>query len=350
MESLQGLAQTLADSQAFFYPSLMGTIPLKVLGEQVEATHDHGAVCHEIRHFVDRAWLESLEGGAALVSSIVPATPPCTELGGTKRPAPPGYERVLGMLPRPLTVGMKVEKSPPDIPEDDWRGRYVPQTFKVDLALANVLVIDALPVPLHVSMKALTEAAEAGSKASTALYLYINRHNDWKRDYVTVFPERFHSHPYFTSNVIQLGISITQADALDELARKQDHLKAFAGPNAATRRVCAHCSACRPKMKRCGACELVFYCERSCQKAHYQSHKAACRAIRNAKPTASTETVAAATPPARAGSECSICMDRTTDTAIVPCGHLFCAKCAEQASELCHNCRGPVMMRMPLFG
>ena len=33
------------------------------------------------------------------------------------------------------------------------------------------------------------------------------------------------------------------------------------------------------------------------------------------------------------GSECTICMDRGTDTAIVPCGHLFCAECATAAER-----------------
>jgi len=74
-----------AGSKAVFYPNLMGTVPMRVLGVEVEATHDFMTASDELRHFVDRGWLASRPGGAALVGSIVPPTPPCTELWGTKR-------------------------------------------------------------------------------------------------------------------------------------------------------------------------------------------------------------------------------------------------------------------------
>jgi len=48
---------------------------------------------------------------------------------------------------------------------------------------------------------------------------------------------------------------------------------------------------------------------------------------------------AKATAAAAAGTECSIYMDRITNTVIVPCGHQFCAECVAEATEVCHNSR-----------
>ena len=58
----------------------------------------------------------------------------------------------------------------------------------------------------------------------------------------------------------------------------------------------------------------------------------------------------AAPAPQGVGSECPICMDRRCDTAIAPCGHLFCAECAAAATTTCHTCREPVTLRLKLFG
>ena len=107
------------------------------------------------------------------------------------------------MLPGPLVVSVDVERSPPGIPEDDHR--HVAQSFRVCFELAKVLVVDALPVPLHVSTTMLVEAAEHGSKASEALFHYINRAKRWKDAHRTLFPGKFHRHPYWTSQVHTIG-------------------------------------------------------------------------------------------------------------------------------------------------
>ena len=121
---------------AFWYPNLTGTIKVQVNTEVSEkdavATHDHGAACHEMRHFIDLSFLMSLPTGQDLLDSLVPPNPYCTRLTGTDKP---DGEVVLGMLPTKLVVEHK---------DSD-----------LVFSLCNVLVVDDLPVPLHISFKAL---------------------------------------------------------------------------------------------------------------------------------------------------------------------------------------------------
>ena len=90
---------------AFFYPSLMQVLEAEVHGRRIAATHDLGCASPEMRHFVDHDFLISLPNGNALVQSVVPSHPPCSEMTGTKNPH--GPEAVLGMLPEPLEVHCK---------------------------------------------------------------------------------------------------------------------------------------------------------------------------------------------------------------------------------------------------
>ena len=41
---------------------------------------------------------------------------------------------------------------------------------------------------------------------------------------------------------------------------------------------CANCGKISDQLKLCARCKAVMYCQRACQVAHYQKHKAACRA------------------------------------------------------------------------
>lgn len=100
------------------------------------ASQDLGCANYEIRHFVSGAYLASIPGGQAYLDNILDPTPPCISLWGTKSDR---EEIVVGMLKKRLPVTVWVG------PRGGW----------MSLKLQNVLVIDELPVPLHISLKAL---------------------------------------------------------------------------------------------------------------------------------------------------------------------------------------------------
>ena len=63
------------------------------------------------------------------------------------------------------------------------------------------------------------------------------------------------------------------------------------GRVSSTRKVCAECGASPPKLHLCGACRLVYYCNRDCQKRHRRCHKADCkRALAERKHLATDQT------------------------------------------------------------
>ena len=45
---------------------------------------------------------------------------------------------------------------------------------------------------------------------------------------------------------------------------------------------------------------------------------------------------------------CPICLDRTKNAVLVPCGHRACAECAADLTE-CHICRGKITRRQPMY-
>lgn len=45
--------------------------------------------------------------------------------------------------------------------------------------------------------------------------------------------------------------------------------------------------------------------------------------------------------------DCAVCMDNPKNTAIVPCGHQFCAQCAQRLHR-CPMCRGRIQHRLRL--
>ena len=47
---------------------------------------------------------------------------------------------------------------------------------------------------------------------------------------------------------------------------------------------------------------------------------------------------------------CVICMDRSPNVTLVPCGHrITCQQCAERLEE-CPTCRSPITLRQRTFG
>jgi hypothetical protein len=93
----------------------------------------------ERRHFIDSRLVLSLPNGAELMAGLLPPVPPCTLLAWTQRA---DFERVLGMLPGRLAFVAKLPLK---------RGRKRLSCVTLD----RVLVVERLPVPLHVSFNCL---------------------------------------------------------------------------------------------------------------------------------------------------------------------------------------------------
>lgn len=150
---------------AFYYPNLSSAAQVQVVAlgaDTILASHDLNTACSEDRHFVDYEYLKTILGVAEMKRSVVET--PCTLLTGTRRE--PG-ERVLGMLPS-LKVYVHVGKGT----DNNWSVH----------ALSNVLVVDALPVPLHISLKTLD------------VYPNNQRNGEFKK---TSLPAQYQSHPYW---------------------------------------------------------------------------------------------------------------------------------------------------------
>mmetsp|Transcript_22357 Transcript_22357/g.68832 ORF Transcript_22357/g.68832 Transcript_22357/m.68832 type:complete len:210 (+) Transcript_22357:75-704(+) len=159
-----------APEHAFFYPSRLSVMEVTVRGVKTVASQDVAAACHEIRHFIDKTFLDSLGSFA-----LVPPQPPCARMTGTKTDG----ERVLGMLPEPLAVQF-VSK----------RGGNV----LFDLSLDHVLVVDRLPVPLHISLKSLFNCPGA-ELLETAVH--ENPRVGLSADAV---PEPYRQHPFWVDD------------------------------------------------------------------------------------------------------------------------------------------------------
>ena len=184
---------------AIFYPSLSVVLDSEIYGRRTAATQDLGAACAEMRHFVDHDFLSSLPNGNYLVQSIVPSHPPCSEMMGTKNPL--GPETVLGMLPEPLVVHCKAL---------DENGAFNSSSdYSVRLELTSALVVHKLPVPLHISVKALTEdfMPQATRNAAWQLPCCLTS-RDSKPMRAEEFDVSYQQHPYWgRTDRLQLGIT-----------------------------------------------------------------------------------------------------------------------------------------------
>jgi len=192
-----------APEHAFYYPGRMAVMEVTVKGVKTVASQDIGAACHEIRHFVDRRFLESLGSFA-----LVPPQPPCAKLTGTKTE---NGERVLGMLPEPLAVQFDAK------PDGGLGGHLV-----FDLSLDHVLVVDRLPVPLHISIKCLFEC-HGCDLLTHAVHEHprVGLHPD-------VLPEPYRAHPFWVDDgQFSIGMTANYDTWLDALT-------AAAGNNALT--------------------------------------------------------------------------------------------------------------------
>ena len=270
------------EGTAFYYPSRMTVMSVRVLGKKTRASHDHGAHNFERRHFIDKDFLLALPGGQALLDTVVEPVPLCAVLNGTKTP---GGELVVGMLSEPLAVMLRQEETSGDklapavskpvaeaveavpiveennLPEAfalpmDAKGA-ASANYRVRLVLGQVLVVESLPLPLHVSATSLKAEMGSGSATTSALYAAVNDYDH--RFEASSFPPSFREHVYWAEdNMITIGAS---CDALTgELARNQ------AGQTAAEIATCDNlgCNATTApdgqRLRRCGACGVAHYC------------------------------------------------------------------------------------------
>lgn len=162
----------LTNSDRFFYPSRMSLARVRVCGVETVACHDLGAAHHDIRHVVDRAFLQALPHGDRLLARLVEPKPPCARVGGIDD-CP-----VLGMLHVPLALELFALVEQP------------PRAHSVRLSC--VLVAQVLPVPLFVSAK--------GSAISSLACVEdaLNMCQGCIRFGPSNVPEAYRAHPYWS--------------------------------------------------------------------------------------------------------------------------------------------------------
>ena len=175
---------------ATFYPSLSGIVWVKVGGCLVAASHDLGTACVEKRSFIDLAFVASLPDGEQLLASLVQPVPACTSLDGTKTSG----EVVLGMLPDKLNISVVMSG----------------KETGLMLALDRALVVDKLPVPLHISVKCVHTSKM--SKRETDIYnmAFACTGHDWDSKFsVQNFPTSYQDHAYWKNDgILYLGAGL----------------------------------------------------------------------------------------------------------------------------------------------
>jgi hypothetical protein len=264
------MARQLQD-YAQFYPSLNGLTKGHIVcpdGEQVRVlfTNDIGTAGYDLRHLIDFKTMRDLPHGASLEASLTAPQPVCRRITGKGM----DQQSIVGMLGEPLEVKVKLHDK------------------VILLRLEQVLVVDRLPVPLHISMQRLGEGANDLDELTNAMqnrdhsiHVAFNRPSVGGSVYepmdLTPPPppqglEEFRDHPYWTGSSMYLGHAGETHDAL------QQHIAAEAvqtGP-AVQSFICPVCGVAE-KLKRCGKCLSVWYCSKEHQKEHWKVHKHVCR-------------------------------------------------------------------------
>jgi hypothetical protein len=217
-----------APPTAAFYPNGSSYGLVAIGAKRTAFTHDVGAACYEMRHFIDRAFLESLPSrpqatrygwDAIDVRSLSPCLPtirgPIVFCSDDTLP--------VGMLEEPLHLtviaGGAVEGL--NLPLGTFES-----TFEaVDIKLANVVVVNNLPVPLHISVGQFMNHQETlvkcGAGAQPALGAFIQRHCIFcsamflKKE---LFAQRYHRNDFWDPSAARLGMT-------DNMAQQRDALK-----------------------------------------------------------------------------------------------------------------------------
>lgn len=253
---------------ASFYPSLLDhfeTIVMDIDDKIVWATTDQGTANSERRHFIDREYLVSLEGGRGLLDSLTAPTPPCTALQGTRRE---NGDVVLGMLSSRLRVkcnfnSISIKRDKCCATHKGW----------VQFKLQNVLVVESMPVPIHISMKDL----------DAHMSNFYENGKTYSRLQPQLFADQYQRHPYW-----ELGNSITVVGSVGAVGieksgqRMQQIEESKTGLATGIKKIaCANCQQNNASLQLCGGCRRAYYCGKVCQCTHWAVHKKGCKSERS---------------------------------------------------------------------
>lgn len=248
------MIQPLTTDTAVYYPNRIPMHDIKILGKTLKATNNYGAACHENRNFIDKNALLSLNGGQNLFENRVPPIPPCSFLAGFNMP----QQQVLGMIAEQIRA--------------TWEDR---SGQKLIFMLDNILIIDKLPVPLHLNIK---RNLFVGSDPNIDVLFgnFVSFTFPQYKFNKKILPVQYHNHPFWTEDDenVCIGLERNHASLSKELKDAKDH---FADSIAV--KCCAHCQITTGNLKKCGACLQVAYCSVEHQKLDWRTHKMACRAV-----------------------------------------------------------------------
>jgi hypothetical protein len=142
-----------------------------------------------------------------------------------------------------------------------------PSNVTFQFTLDNVLVVDALPVPIHISLKRMEDTLPEYYPLGNQIM------NSGRRLAINEVPESFRNHPYWLAfaQPFMYGMS-------DTFAATQDYLRHQA-QGSADAIVVAECQlqSCRTRIDllRCSRCSRVYYCSREHQTEDWARHRRA---------------------------------------------------------------------------
>ncbi len=154
------------------------------------------------------------------------------------------------------------------------------------------MVVDKLPVPLHISAKQLSElASEEGNEA---LNSFLSENFKYKIAFdANSLPADYRSHPYWKKDG-KIFLGMLPRDQHVELSthlRTTMTVDESLSAQSVAPLLCAHCGVSQSGLKRCSRCNKVFYCSKEHQTADWTRHKHA--------ECADADDIAAAFEPAR---------------------------------------------------
>lgn len=250
----------LTTETALFYPNIVHLCEFRIEGKDLVSTNDFMCASHEQRHFIDISLLRTLKDSESFLSTIVDPIPLCTQISGRGM----NNQRVLGMLSKPLKATYTYYVFESYVDEQANRGG---QRKKTDLILDQVLVVDRLPVPFHLSIKRL----QGGNKDIGMWMNYCN--SRIRRDTMSVrpqnVPEQYRDHPYWIDDgMLYCGMS-SRFDVLQHELRHASE----GSSDSALLRSCAQCGINQGRLSKCGRCRRSYYCSIECQRLHWPVHR-----------------------------------------------------------------------------